>query len=196
MHKKKYLHLTSINVAKYKQYYYTMLSDVSLKKSEYEKTLKDLENEIISIEKQISEIDIQLKNIYNEDSKLEVDIYSKEYNLKNIIKVEISEGKEKILFSERRRNLENSICHLKFRKNELNQKRELLIEKKKLLKNKKRIIKKDISIINTNIKRSNKNIVLITDTLQKIEEASIKGISYLENSKVKPKIKEMKKIKE
>ena len=37
---------------------------------------------------------------------------------------------------------------------------------------------------------------VIYDDYKSLEEASIKGISYLENSKVKPKIKEMKKIKE
>lgn len=51
-------------------------------------------------------------------------------------------------------------------------------------------------MINTNIKRNNNNSISISDTLQKLDEASIIGISYLKNSKIKPKIKEMKKIKE
>lgn len=193
MHGKKYVHLTSNNVAKYKQYYYVMLNDANIKKSECERMLKDLENEIISIEKQIYEIDIQLKDIYNEDSKLEVDIYNREYNLNKLVKEEYDEEKDKLFFSERQGKLENSINKLKIAKNILNKKRKLLIEKKKLLKNKKKNIKKDIRIINTNIKRSNKNIISISDTLQTIDEASINGVFYLASSKVKPKILEMKK---
>lgn len=109
-----------------------------MQKNEYKNKLKGLKDEIICIEKQISEIDSQLKNIYNEDSELDVDIYYKEYNLNKLIKEEIMEGKDSLLFSKRYRNLENNINNLKIQRNILIQKRELLIEKRNYLRKRKK----------------------------------------------------------
>lgn len=193
MHKNKYIHLTPINIAKYKQHCYNMLNDINIQNSEYEKQFANLNNGIISIENAICEIDIQLKIINNKYSNIEVEIYSNDYKMDKFAKREILEGKDSLLYSKRHKLLIDRINFLKNKKEELKQKKELLLEKKKLLKDKKKVLKKEINIVSTNIESCKINADSILKTIHRIDEASINGVEYLSSKKIKPKIKEMKK---
>lgn len=195
MNNKKYTKLSANNIAVIKQSYYNQMFDIKTLMESYKSKSCIANTTVFDIDEELKYINIAIKNTLlqikllndnldiNEDkvNHLKENINNNKYNSKDKIddlNYKISELTK----------MKNELISLQQRKKELKKRKKELIQKRKKEKY-------NIKAINKNIKICRQNLNIIDATLLYIEDTSIIFNGYVENNKIQPKLKEMKKLK-
>ena len=193
MKHKQYIKLTANKVATIKQSYYDEMDSIKNIMVDYSRESSVNKVLIIDIDEELKCIKTAIKNTI-----LQIKLLDNNIEIEDDIVNDLQKDINKYYSTDKKNTLNYKIKELEKMKNNLilleKRKKELLNRKRELLKNKKNA-KSNIRFINKNMKLCENNLNSINISLISLDSISINFNGYIDNKKLKPKLKKMKKMK-
>lgn len=195
MNNKKYIYLSADKVVNIKQGYYDEILNIKNLINDSERQSSILRSSLIDIDEELKYIKIAIKNTIFLIKKLDNSIDLEEDAANSLEK----------RFNSNSHTSNNDISALRHKITELEKMKnnlimlearfKALINRKKELLSNKRNAKKNIKTIDKNLKVYKRNMASLHFSLIMIDDASINSNGYVKEKSIKPKLKQIKKIK-